>query len=295
MSVLWFVGRGGLTLWLASSLVFVALRLLPNNILIAQSVEAGLDNETITRQIQQFGLDKPILEQYLGYYVGLLQGDWGRSLRNSQPVRDALIQRTTQSFTLVGLTMLIGVPLGIVWGSTASQVNVAGRILMWLSEWSLSIPVYWTGTLALFIFGLNFGISQQSWALPIGVLVFHVSGSIARLLRVNIQQIQRENFVWFAKSKGLSASHIQKWYVLRVAILPIIPLIGIQMGILLGATVATETIFSRAGLGTLLLDGVLNRDYPIVQGVVLVLVSVFIFTTAFTRWLVYQLDPRLAS
>jgi peptide/nickel transport system permease protein len=75
--------------------------------------------------------------------------------------------------------------------------------------------------------------------------------------------------------------------------LPIIPLIGIQMGILLGATVATETIFSRAGLGTLLLDGVLNRDYPIVQGVVLVLVGVFVVTTTFTRWLVYQLDPRI--
>jgi peptide/nickel transport system permease protein len=293
MRVLSVVGRGIATLWLASSLVFVTLRLLPNNILIAQSIEANMDAEAITRQIQQFGLDKPIWEQYIAYYVGLLRGDWGRSLRNNQLVRDALAQRANQSFILVGLAMLLGVPLGIVWGGLSSRADWVGRVFLWISEWSLSIPIYWTATLALFVFGLNFGISQRSWALPIGVLVFHVSGSIARLLRVNIRHIQHENFVLFAKAKGLPASHIQRWYVLRVAMLPIIPLIGIQMGILLGATVATETIFSRAGLGTLLLDGVLNRDYPIVQGVVLVLVGVFVVTTTFTRWLVYQLDPRI--
>jgi peptide/nickel transport system permease protein len=123
MRVLSVVGRGIATLWLASSLVFVTLRLLPNNILIAQSIEANMDAEAITRQIQQFGLDKPLWEQYIAYYVGLLRGDWGRSLRNNQLVRDALAQRANQSFILVGLAMLLGVPLGIVWGGLSSRAD----------------------------------------------------------------------------------------------------------------------------------------------------------------------------
>jgi ABC-type dipeptide/oligopeptide/nickel transport system permease component len=154
------------------------------------------------------------------------------------------------------------------------------------------VPIYWSGTLVLFVLVATFG-GQRELIWPVLVLGFHSAGSIARLLQTEIQQVIHAPFVRTAYSKGLSRLQVTRRHVLPVALVPVIQIIALQAGILFSGTVITETLFSRPGLGLMLWNATLERDYPVVQGVVILIATTYIILNTLSHLLSQMLDPRL--
>jgi ABC-type dipeptide/oligopeptide/nickel transport system permease component len=165
---------------------------------------------------------------------------------------------------------------------------------------AISVPLYWTGTLAIFVFsaGLKWLPSSgdgdlRYLILPVGVLAFHTSGAIARVVQTGISETLTADFVRTARAKGLPTNMILYRHVLRVSLLPVVTVMGLQAGFLLGGTIVTEILFLRVGLGRLLLDATLRRDYPVVQAVVLLSAIIYLVITTMMDGLYRWLDPRI--
>lgn len=284
-----------LTIWVAVTLSFFALRLLPGNAIDAQLQGSGLSQSIIDARKAALGFDKPVLVQYLNYLDGLLTGNWGQSLYTGQTVLEALAARLPNTLSLASTSILLAIALGILLGifcGISSPIQWLARTIV---DLSLGIPIYFTATVLLFIVAARFGITQRGLLLPVLALGFHSSGAIARIIETNLQNIQNATFIQTAKAKGLRNQHIIRQHMLKLALLPAIPVMGLQAGILFSGTVITETIFGRAGLGLLLLDATLQRDYPIVQGVVVLAAIGYILLNQLADTIVQWLDPRLVQ
>lgn len=285
------------TIWFALTVAFFLMRLIPGDALSAQMDLGGASSAEIAQARQAMGLDDPPISQYFRYIGGVLTGDLGYSLARLIPVSELIGQRIYPTVILAICAMLLAIIWGILTGIMSASRGVIGIIGRGMMTLALSTPIYWTGTLAIIVFAPHIpytGIDDwRAWILPIVLLAFHGMGGIARVLYANIKSVQKHIFVTVAHSKGLHPMTITRRHVLRVALLPVLPVISTQFGLLLGGVVITESLFVRVGLGNLLFDAVIAQDYPIVQGIIILSAVVYVMLSLFTDFIRHLADPRL--
>ena len=295
------VGVALVVAWLAMTLAFVALRWVPGDAVDSTLTHAGVPADAIAARRAALGLNDPLWQQYVDYVAGLPRGDWGDSLISGQPVSELIWQNAGSTAALAAGALLVAVVLGVTLGILAGTVR--WRIGRYAAEaaasLALSTPVYWTATLAIYVFTVTLdlmpgvgGSGVRHVILPACVLGFHTAGSIAQVTASSIREASVQDFVRTARAKGLSEFDILD-HVLRVGLLPVIAVVALQLGFLLGGTVITETIFVRRGLGRVLLDAISSRDYPVIQGLVVLAAVVYSLINALADVVYGLVDPRV--
>jgi peptide/nickel transport system permease protein len=295
------VGAALVVAWIALSAAFVVLRGLPGDAVDATLARAGASPAEVAARRQALGLTDPLWRQYVEYLGSALRGDLGESLVTGQPVVEMIGQNLGPTAALTGSALLVGVTLGLALGLLAGLAP--WRIPGWLAEGAaalaLSMPVYWTATLAIYTFTVVLDVlpgvgggGPQHLILPAMVLGFHLAGSIAQVTARSIRWAAGQDFARTARAKGLGGADVAD-HVLRVGLLPIVAVIALQLGFLLGGTVITETIFVRRGLGRLLLAAIDSRDFPVIQGIVTLTALTYSLIHALADVVYALVDPRV--
>jgi peptide/nickel transport system permease protein len=296
-------------IFFSTFVVFLVIHLIPGD---AAAVLAGpnASPEALAAIRKDMGLDQPLLLQYAFWLGHLLQGDLGKSTLSGQPIIKLLQARAPATLELTVaamlLSMLIAIPLGIL-----SATHVRGR-LEWListvqSLW-LAIPNFWAGILAIIFFSLvlrwlppggrvadgnDIGGSIKSLILPATTLSLYLAAGLSRFVKFNLLEVFFDDFVRTARAKGLDDTAVTYRHALRNAMLPVITILGVQFASLLGGTVIIEAVFSWPGVGGMMLDGIANRDYGVVQGGLLLLVLIFIVINLLVDLTYALVDPRI--
>jgi peptide/nickel transport system permease protein len=290
-------------------LVFMVIHLIPGD---AAAVLAGPNAtpEALAAIRQDMGLDQPLPVQYGVWLAHVLQGDLGRSTLSGQPITKLLQARApaTLELTLAAmfLSMVIAIPVGIL-----SATHVRGRLEWFISTlqslW-LAIPNFWAGILAIIFFALvlhwlppggrvadgnNLGDSIKSLILPASTLSLYLAAALSRFVKFNLLEVFFDDYVRTARAKGLSPNAVMYGHALRNALLPVITILGVQFATLLSGAVIIESVFSWPGVGGLMIDGISNRDYAVVQGGLLLVVVLFIFINLLVDLTYAVIDPRI--
>lgn len=286
-----------LTLWFVTTLTFFMLRIVPGDGVAGPLLAAGAGEEDISARREELGLDDPILVQYANYIVDLLRGNMGVSAAFGVPVNDLIASQTWPTLQLASVAVVVASGLGLGLGIIAASGNIIAQIVVSIS---LSTPIYWTATLAIVVVAVDWGWlpaggsdGPAALILPASLLGFHSSGAIAQVTRANVAVVSLAPHVVVAYAKGLHTYRVRTWHILRVALLPTISVIVLQAGFLLSGTVIVESIFVRPGIGRLLLNGVQNRDYTLVQGIVILAAFIYIALNLVADMIYRLLDPRL--
>ncbi len=292
------------------TVVFVLIRLIPGDaVQLFLGTQVELTPEQMTELRRFFGVDKPMHAQYVDYLSRIVRGDLGVSLRTSRLVLDDILQRLPLSFQLATLALLvamvIAVPLGIASAVTRnSAFDIFARIGGLLG---LSMPSFWLGAMLILVFSryLHISIGQyvpltqnplgtlQSLYLPSLALGAAIAAILMRYVRSSLLEVLGQDYIRTARGKGLRAAAVMLRHALPNAMIPVITVLGFQMGYLLGGTVVIEEIFALPGMGRLVLQAIFQRDYPVVQGVVLVIALLFVVTNLVVDLLYAWIDPRI--
>jgi peptide/nickel transport system permease protein len=296
---------------MVATLVFSFLHLLPGDpVLVILGPERNPTPEVIQSVRAQLGLDKPILFQYVNWLRGIARLDLGNSLANKKPVWQELSDRIPRTIELIlvamSIAITVGIPMGII--SALKRGKWIDQIISTMAAFCISVPVYVVGTLLVLFIGVKLDLlpiagykplSAGIWPhlekliLPSIVLSFGPLATIARMTRSSMLDVLYQNYMITAKSKGLTDSRVLYRHGFRNALIPVITLIGIQIGSLLGGAVLVEYIFNWPGLSTLLVVAINRRDYPMVQGVVLVISFFFVLINLAADLLYSVIDPRI--
>lgn len=292
------------------AVVFLLIRLIPGD---AVQLFLGTQVEMTPAQMAElrrfFGVDKPIHAQFIDYLGRILRGDFGVSLRTSRPVLPDIMQRLPLSFQLASFALviatLIAIPLGIASAVRRnSAFDVAARIGGLLG---LSMPNFWLGAMLILVFSryLHISLNQyvpitqnplgtlQSLYLPAIALGAAIAAILMRYVRSSLLEVLGHEYIRTARGKGLQSAVVMLRHALPNALIPVITVLGFQMGYLLGGTVIIEEIFALPGMGRLVLQAIFQRDYPVVQGVVLVIALLFVMTNLVVDLLYAWIDPRI--
>ncbi len=290
-----------LVTWVVSSLVFLLIHLVPGDpVAVMLGDWASPADEQALRQ--QLGLDKPLWQQYVLYFAGLVQFNFGQSLFFQQPVSDLLVERLPMTAYLAVMAMLIAIliafPLGMWAALRAGQWP--DYAAMTIALVGVSIPNFWLGPMLILLFSIALawlpvsGADQPwAWVLPSLTLGTALAAILARMLRASLLEIFHEDYIRTARAKGLSKARVYGVHALRNALLPVVTILGLQLGTLLGGAVITEVVFDWPGLGQLLVDSIQRRDYPVVQGCILIISVAYITVNALTELVYAGLDPRI--
>lgn len=300
-----------LQLFLVGTLVFSFLHLLPGDpALLIIGADNAPDPAVVAALRRELNLDRPLPIQYAQWFGGLLSGDLGRSLYDKRPVMEDLLNRLPRTLELVLAVTLLAPLVGIPMGTAAAlQRNRPGDgLLSGLAAAGVSVPVYVTGTVTVLVFGLYLrwfpasgyvALGADPWnhvrrlTLPVLTLAFGFVAIVTRMTRSAVLEALRQDYVRTARAKGLRNAVVVYRHVLRNALVPVVTVIGLQMGNLLGGTVLVEYIFNWPGLSTLLMQAINRRDYPVVQGVILLVATLFIFLTIAMDLVYAVIDPRI--
>ncbi|HVU11849.1 MAG TPA: ABC transporter permease [Phototrophicaceae bacterium] len=290
------------TVILVTILVFLMLHLIPGDpaeIYIGDKPSTPAMLEKIR---EDMGLNKPLTEQYLDYMGGVLHGDFGTSLNNNRPVLGEILLRLPSTLQLTFAALLIAVVLGVGLGILAAinHNTIIDTIATTIALIGISLPVYWSSLLLIVVFSINLKwfppIGQGSLntlVLPAVALGFLSAGAIARLVRSGMLEVLHQEYVLTARSKGLAERIILRRHALRNALIPVITVIGLTFGDLLGGAVLTETIFARLGIGRMYIDGILNKDYTLVQGATLFIAIAYVLINIVIDLVYVVVDPRI--
>jgi ABC-type dipeptide/oligopeptide/nickel transport system permease component len=290
--------------------VFSMLHLLPIDpvdMLIMDSTTGTAPTSGVTEEMKdnlrrQLGLDRPIPVQFVSYVGNALRGDLGMSFRNNQPVSELLLAQLpfTIRLTMAGLavSVVLGLTLGIIGGLRPN--SLIDNASMLLATFGVSMPSFWLGLMLIYLFALQMRIlpalgtgSAQALILPAIALGFQGSAIIARLTRSSIVEIMRGDYITTARSKGLEESVVVLRHALRNALIPVITVIGLEFGSLMSGAVIIETVFGRPGIGRLAVRGILEQDFPLVQGFVLFIAVIYVLTNLLVDICYAGLDPRI--
>lgn len=285
-----------------SAMVFFSLKLVPGDPLTAIVGDAIISQEQASLLREQYGLNDPLPVQYVRFVGRVLQGDLGHSLQFKRPVTDEIRTQLPATiiltFASMSIALVVGIGLGVVaalrphsWLDTASMsVAMAG----------VSFPSFWVGLMLLLIFSLGLGWlpatgteGLERLIMPASTLGFGAAAIIARLTRSSLLEVLRQQFITTARAKGLPFATVVAKHALRNAIIPVITIVGLQFGNLLAGAVVIETVFSRQGIGRLLVTAILGRDFPLVQGVVLFVASVYVIVNLLVDISYAVIDPRI--
>jgi ABC-type dipeptide/oligopeptide/nickel transport system permease component len=291
-------------LMLVSVLVFSMLYLLPGDPLIALVGEEGahLSAEDAAVLRKSLGLDQPVAVQYLRYARGILRGDLGRSIRSSKPVVRVISEQVKATLELSVVSLVISLCLGVVLGVTAAcrRATRGDTTVMLVSLFGLSMPSFWLGLMMIIVFsyGLDWlpsmgGGTLKQLVMPASVLGLGGMGTLARLTRSAMLDTLNQEYIRTARSKGLTERVVVYKHALRNALLPVMTVVGMTLGHILGGSVVVETVFSRPGIGRIVVAAINDRDFPIVQGVVLMSAMMYVLTNLLVDLLYGVVDPRI--
>lgn len=295
------VGQVVLILWVVSTLVFLMLHLVPGDpVAVMLGEQATAADQAALRH--QLGLDRPLLWQYGHFMASLLQGDLGQSLFFRQPVVELIAERLPYTVELallaLAVALLLAVPLGL-WAALRAR-QWPDQLAMTLSLLGVSIPNFWLGPMLILLFSLWLGWLPVSgadqpwaWVLPAVTLGTALAAILTRMLRASLLEVLHEDYIRTARAKGVSGWRVTWVHALRNALLPVVTVLGLQLGTLLGGAVITEVVFDWPGLGQLLVEAIQRRDYPVVQGVILVITVAYVVVNALTDLAYAWLDPRV--
>jgi peptide/nickel transport system permease protein len=283
--------------WLAVTLAFFALQVVPGDAVIESLSASGVSPQVIASRQTALGLNDPPLVQYLRYLGGLAVGSLGVSLLDGRPVTEIVGQQAgaTIALALAAATVMLGagIPLGML-AATRGPKAWAGRVLLALM---MSIPVLWLGTLAIAAFGPPVASAGPLGELILPALVLGLSGAgaLGIVAEQSLGDTMRQPFVTTARSKGLPEHDVRVRHVLRAAAGPILIAFTLQLGFLLGGAVLTEALFNRPGLGRLLAQAALRQDYPVVLGIVAWSAVAYAALLLIADVLARRLDPRIGA
>jgi peptide/nickel transport system permease protein len=295
--------EGLVTAWAAVTLTFFALRMAagdPIASLLAQGIAPPARAELLRTQL---GFDRPLLVQYFTFLGGLLRGRLGASLYTGQPVESVIAEQFPFTLQLATASLAVAVPLGLVLGATAAwgRRSLAGQLAPALSGLATALPVATTGVLALLLFGLVARSSPRGealiafgrTALPAAVLGYAASGPFARAIQAGLEASLHAPFILAARARGVRRSLRLLWHALRPSLPPAVSLMALEAAFLFSGTVVTETVFSRPGLGRLLVRAILQGDFPIAQGIVGLAALFYVGSQVLADLLALGLDPRM--
>jgi peptide/nickel transport system permease protein len=305
-----------LVLFVMSLIVFVGVNLVGDPVDMLINPEA--DQMEIDRVIRELGLDRPVSEQYWYFLVNAFQGDLGRSFIFGEPALKLIIQRMPATLELALFSLFIaiffGIPLGIYAGlkpkSKVSKTIMAGSIL------GFSMPTFWVGIIFIMIFAVHLGWLPSTGRGELGTFLgiqsslFTANGlshvflpalnlalfkmsSVIRLTRAGTREIILQDYITFARSKGLSEEKVVLVHVLRNILIPIVTVIGLEFGSLIAFSTVTETIFAWPGMGKLIIDSIYNLDRPVIVAYLMIIVTFFVFLNLLVDILYSLLDPRV--
>lgn len=284
--------------WLAVTLGFMLLRVAPTDGLTAVLQDSGASPALIAERIAANGLNEPLIMQYMRYLGSLARGDLGVSLLSGMPVGDLLLPAAGRTLTLAAAAFVLAVPLGMLIGGVADRgrrfASSAARVFITLS---LAIPSFGIGYMLLlavtFLLPGTRILSSDQVLVPALALAISAAGSIAKIVAAALAETRHAQFVVTARGMGYSEAGLLRIQILPTVASRILPTIGLQALFLIGGTVVTESIFARPGIGRLLVDSVLRRDYVIVQGIVLWAASCALLIQLVVDLAVAGLDPRV--
>jgi len=311
-------------------LAFALIRLIPGDPVENLSGERGMDPERRLRLLHQFGLDQPLYTQYFDYIGNVLRGDLGTSLTTHEPVLTEFLTLFPATFELAFFALifaiLVGLPAGIL--AAIKRNTVADYAVMGVSLTGYSMPIFWWALLLILLFSVQLGWTPVSGRLAVqfdvpattGFMLIDTLRSgepgafrsalshlilptialgtiplavIARMTRSSMLEVLREDYVRTARAKGLPQLQVVLVHALRNALIPVITVIGLQVGLLLSGAILTESIFSWPGIGNWLIHGVQSRDYPVVQGGILLIATIVISVNLVVDLLYGVINPRI--
>jgi len=285
-----------------SVLVFVMLRVaLPGDPAVLLAGDRA-SPELIEQIRKNLGLDRPVIEQLLIYLRNAIQGDLGRSIQFGEPVFGVVIKAFPFTVTLTFLSVTVGTLIGLGVG-----ILTAVKRGTWIDNVSIvvvvffySIPSFWLGLVLILIFAVGLRIlpvqgssTWQHFVLPVTTLAVGQSALIARLTRTNMVETLGAAFIQTARSKGLSERSVVFRHALKNTLIPIVTIVGLSIGGLLGGAVITENIFGLPGVGRVAIEAITARDYPMIQGTVLLVAVTFVFVNLITDIVYVYVDPRI--
>lgn len=269
--------------------VFFIMQLVPGDPAVLLAGE-GASKETVNAIREQLGLNRPLLVQYFDYLLNVFQGDLGSSLKNSQPVLDEIMVRLPITMELAFFSILITIVLGMAAGiiSAIKPYSLTDTSVMLVALLGISLPSFWFGLMMMYFFSVKLQILPVAgWdsilhvILPALTLGAGGAAIVARMTRSSMLEVIRQDYIRTARAKGLREHVIIYKHALRNALIPVITVVGLQFGALLGGTVLVESIFAINGLGRMIVDAIRMRDLPVVQGGVLAASLIFVIVNLF--------------
>jgi peptide/nickel transport system permease protein len=306
------IGTACVLIWLVASIVFVAIRLVPGDpaeLLLSQGGVAP-DPSAVAELHEQLGLDRPFLVQYVDNFRHFLTGDLGRSLQDDSPVAAEIVRRLPRTLELIAAAALFAVAVGIPGGLIAAirRDTWLDRLALTKSSFALAIPVFVSGTVLVLIFaqwlhwvpaGGYVPLARDPvrhltlLAMPALTIGLGLAATVFRMTRAAVLDVAQRDYVRTARAKGVAPGRVLRRHVLRNALLPVVTVLALHLGTLLGGTVLVEYVFNYPGLSGLLVEAVNARDYPTVEGVVLVISVLFVALNLLVDLLYAALDPRV--
>lgn len=286
-----------------SMLVFSVIHLVPGDVTMAILGRQKVSKERVATLREQLGLNDPLYVQYGRYLGKALHGDLGTSIRNNLPVSKSLRDQMPSTFALALSVLFVAVSIGGILGILAS-LNYGtwlDTLVMGLSVSGLSIPTFWIGLLLILLFSVKLGLfpsisngsTPSELFLPALTLGLPEAAVVARMVRASMLDVLGREFVTTARAKGLPRYKVIAKHALRSALIPIVTFLGLQMAYLLGGAAVVETMFARQGIGRLAVQSIFNRDYPLVQGVVLVTATIYVVVNTVTDITYVLINPKI--
>ena len=296
-----------------SLVVFLMLHFLPGDPVLmmltehrgggAPTVSGSITDEMYDNMRHELGLDRPLPVQFLSFLGGVLRGDLGTSFRGGEPVLDIIVRNLPHTIQLAVASLGVALATGFVLGILAA-VKRGGWIdaaTMTIAAAGVSIPSFWLGIMLLLVFALHLNWvpavgrtgDWQLMILPSIALGFGAAATIARLVRSSLVESLQQDYVRTARAKGLRDRAVVVRHAMRNALIPVVTVIGLQFGNLLGGTVVIETVFGRPGIGRVAVQSILERDFPVIQGIVLVSALTYVLANFAVDLLYTWIDPRI--
>jgi ABC-type dipeptide/oligopeptide/nickel transport system permease component len=290
------------TVILVTIFVFLMLHFTPGD-----PAEVFLGDKRSTPELlasvrEDMGLNRPLYVQYLDYMLNALRGDLGRSLQNNIPVTTQILTRLPWTIELAIIAMILSTIMGISLGMLAALKHntLIDTVTMTLALVGISMPVYWSSILLIILFSVNLrwlpSIGQGGFdrvILPAIALALVSAGSLARMVRSSMLEVLSQEYVLTARAKGLPQTVVILRHAMRNALIPVVTVLGLTFGNLLGGAVLTETIFARLGIGQMYVEAVLQKDFTLVQGTTLFIALVYVVINIIIDILYTMIDPRI--
>jgi len=292
-----------LVLFGVSVLVFSVIHLVPGDVTMAILGRQKVTEEKVAALREQLGLNDPLYVQYGRYLGKALRGDLGNSIRNYQPVSKSIGEQLPGTVALAFSALSVALTIGGILGMFAALRHGTwfDTLVMGISVSGLSVPTFWMGLLLILLFSVKLKLfpsisndsSPAALFLPALTLGLPEAAVVARMVRASMLDVLNKEYIITAHAKGLPRRMVILKHALRNALIPVVTFLGLQMAYLLGGATIVETMFARQGIGRLAVQSIYNRDYPVVQGVVLVTAAIYVLINTLTDITYVFLNPKI--